>query len=117
MKKLFLSLFAVIGVLVVTGWILVSTMRVSRPPAPPAGSPITYPWGSMHLDDDHDEPDSDLEESIVASIRSEPPGLFDPDRDGRNEYAILVLSGWVDPTEDPPRVAGVGEETEWSRPH
>jgi predicted acylesterase/phospholipase RssA len=93
LKKLFLSLFAVIGVLVVTGWILVSTMRVSRPPAPPAGSPITYPWGSMHLDDDHDEPDSDLEESIVASIRSEPPGLFDPDRDGRNEYAILVLSG------------------------
>jgi len=93
LKKLFLSLFAVIGVLVVAGWILVSTMRVSRPPAPPAGSPITYPWGSMHLDDDQDEPDSDLEQSIVASIRNEPPGLFDRDRDGVSEYAILVLSG------------------------
>jgi hypothetical protein len=93
LKKLLLSLFAVIGVFVVAGWILVATMRVSRPPAPPAGSPITYPWGSMHLDEDQDEPISQLEKSIVASIRNEPRGLFDPDRDGLSEYAILALSG------------------------
>lgn len=93
MKKLLLPLFAVLGVLLVAGWILVSTMQATRPPAPPAGSPITYPWGAMHLDDDQDEPDSQLEQSIVASIRDEPEGWFDPDKDGRAEYALLVLSG------------------------
>ncbi len=93
MKKLLLSLLAAIGVLVVAGWTLVSTMKVDRPPAPPAGSPITYPWGSMHLDEDQDEPFSQLEQSIVASIRSEPRGLFDPDKDEFSEYAILALSG------------------------
>ncbi|MDJ0856384.1 MAG: patatin-like phospholipase family protein [Desulfobacterales bacterium] len=93
MKKLLLSLFAVFGTLMVTGWILFSTMRSTRPPAPPAGSPITYPWGAMHLDDDQDEPDSQLEQSLIASIRDEPVGWFDSDKDGNTEYAILVLSG------------------------
>ena len=93
MKKFLFSLFAVISVLVVAGWVMISTMKVSRPPAPPVGSPITYPWGSMHLDQDQDETFSKLEESIVASIRDEPKGLFDPDNDKLNEYAILVLSG------------------------
>ncbi|MDJ0804103.1 MAG: patatin-like phospholipase family protein [Desulfobacterales bacterium] len=93
MKKLYLSLFAVLGMLLVAGWILVSSMRSIRPQAPPAGSPITYPWGAMHLDHDQDEPESQLEQSIIASIRDEPEGWFDSDKDGRTEYAILVLSG------------------------
>ena len=93
MRKLLLSLFAVLSILMVVGWFLVSTMRSTRPTPPPAGSPITYPWGAMHLDDDQDEPDSQLEQSIIASIRDEPEGWFDPDKDGRSEYAFLVLSG------------------------
>ena len=93
MKKLLVSLFAVLGMMLVAGWIIFSTMWTTRPPAPPAGSPISYPWGAMHLDDDQDEPDSQLEQSLIESIRNEPEGLFDPDEDGINEYALLVLSG------------------------
>ncbi len=84
---------AILGILLVAGWIIISSMRSIRPQAPPAGSPIAYSWGAMHLDHDQDEPDSELEQSIIASIRDEPAGLFDPDKDGRTEYAILVLSG------------------------
>ena len=47
----------------------------------------------MHLDEDQDEPFSQLEQSIVASIRNEPRGLFDPYGDELSEYAILALSG------------------------
>ncbi len=93
MKKRLLSLLAVLGSLLVAGWIIVSSMRSTRPQAPPAGSPITYAWGAMHLDHDQDEPNSELEQSIIASIRDEPEGWFDSDKDGRTEYAILVLSG------------------------
>jgi hypothetical protein len=93
LKKRLLALFAVLGSLLVAGWIIVSSMRSTRPQAPPANSPITYSWGAMHLDHDQDEPDSQLEQSIITSIRDEPEGGFDPDKDGRTEYAILVLSG------------------------
>jgi len=93
LKKPFFPVLAVLGVLLLMGWILVSNMRVTRPPTPPAGSPITYTWGSMHLDVDQNEPDSQLEQSIITSILDEPEELFDPDRDGRTEYALLVLSG------------------------
>ncbi len=93
MKKRVLSLFALLSMMLVAGWIIFISMWTTRPPAPPAGSPISYPWGAMHLDDDQDEQDSQLEQSIIASIRDEPEGLFDSDEDGINEYALLVLSG------------------------
>jgi hypothetical protein len=96
LKKFLLFLFAAIGVLVifvVLGWVTIATMSATRPPAPPAGSPIAYPWGSMHVDEDQDEPDSHLEKTIIESFRSEPKGWFDPDKDGVREYAMLVLSG------------------------
>jgi len=47
----------------------------------------------MHVDEDQDEPDSNLEKTIIESFKSEPMGGFDPDKDGDREYAILVLSG------------------------
>ena len=83
----------VIGLLFGTGWATVASMRAIRPPAPPPGSPIVYSWGAMHLDADHVEPDSELEQTIKSSFESEPEGSFDPDHDGRREYAILILSG------------------------
>jgi hypothetical protein len=52
-----------------------------------------YPWGAMHLDAKHIEPDSDLERSIMASFESERESSFDPDQDGQREYSILILSG------------------------
>lgn len=52
LKKLLLSLFAVLGMMLVAGWIIFYAMQSTRPPAPPAGSPISYPRGAMHLDDD-----------------------------------------------------------------
>ena len=82
MKKLLVAQFAVIGVLSVAGWVFIATLKAERPPAPPPGSPIKYPWGSMHVDEDQDEPDSELEETIAESFKSEPKGEFDPDRDG-----------------------------------
>ena len=93
MKKFLLSLLALVGVLIAAGLVLVVTLDVERPPVPPPGSPIEYPWGSMHVDEDQDEPVSELEKTIIDSFRSEPKDEFDPDRDGTNEYAILVLSG------------------------
>ena len=81
------------GILFVIGWVTVSLMQATRPPAPPTGSPIVYSWGAMHLDADHVEPDSDLERTIKASFESEQEGSFDPDEDGQREYSILVLSG------------------------
>ncbi len=82
-----------IALVIGASWLTVSSMRASRPPAPPSGSPIVYSWGAMHLDALHAEPDSDLERTIKASFESEPQGEFDPDKDGKREYAILVLSG------------------------
>ena len=93
MKKLLLYQIAALAVLLLVAWIVFSKMRATRPPTPPPGSPITYSWGSMPLDDDQDEPDSHLEKSIVASIRSEAEGGFDPDEDGFREYSVLILSG------------------------
>ena len=75
------------------GWRTVSSLRATRLPAPPSGSPIVYPWGAMHLDALHVEPDSDLERTLKASFESEQQGDFDPDRDGKREYSFLVLSG------------------------
>ena len=82
-----------IGLLFGVGWLTVSSMRATRPPAPPPGSPLVYPWGAMHLDAKHSEPDSDLERSIMASFESERESSFDPDQDGQREYSILILSG------------------------
>lgn len=91
-KKLWVILLG-LGLLFGAAWVTVSSMRATRPPAPPSGSPIGYSWGSMHLDASHVEPDSDLERTIKASFESEPEGSFDPDKDGQREYSILVLSG------------------------
>ncbi|NNE34035.1 MAG: patatin family protein [Rhodothermales bacterium] len=92
-KKRWIFLLLALGLLLGAGWATVSSMRATRPVAPPPGSPIVYSWGSMHLDASHVEPDSDLERTIKASFESEPEGSFDPDNDGRREYSILVLSG------------------------
>ena len=92
-KKRWVILLLALGLLFGAGWVTVSSMRVTRPPAPPAGSPIVYPWGAMHLDANHVEPESDLERTIKASFEREPEGSFDPDKDGQREYSILVLSG------------------------
>ena len=92
-KTRVLYLFAGIGVLFLAGWIVLAVYRAHRPPAPPSGRPLVYPWGSMNIDDDQDEADSDLEESIEESVEDEAEGSFDPDRDGKREYSILVLSG------------------------
>jgi predicted acylesterase/phospholipase RssA len=47
----------------------------------------------MDLDNLQGDPQSGLEESITASIRSESAEEFDPDHDGIRTYALLVLSG------------------------
>ncbi len=93
MKKVIVSLFAMLGVLVVVGWVFVVSLRAERPPVPPPGTPIKYPWGAMHVDEDQDEPDSELENTIFESFKTEPKGEFDSNEDGVNDYAILVLSG------------------------
>lgn len=92
MKKRTATVFILLALLLGT-WAMISRMRTPRPPAPPPGSPLVYPWGAMHADDSQLEPDSELEESLMESIEEEPAGDFDPDRDGRREYNILVLSG------------------------
>ena len=91
-KRLGFLLLAVVFLCVVC-WVTVSSLRATRPPSPPPGSPIVYSWGSMHLDARHVEPDSDLERTIKESFESEPEGSFDPDDDGQREYSVLVLSG------------------------
>ena len=93
MKKLLTYLLVAIGLVSSASWVVVAVMRATRPPTPPSGSPIVYSWGSMHLDANHVEPDSDLERTLKASFESEPEGSFDEDQDGQREYAILVLSG------------------------
>jgi len=65
----------------------------TRPERPPAGITELLPWGAMDLDNLQIDPDSDLEESIIASIRAESAEEFDPDHDGIRTYALLVLSG------------------------
>ena len=93
MKKIIVFLLSSVGFLCVLAWATFVMMRASRPPTPPDGSPIVYPWGAMHVDTHREEPDSDLEKTIAASIMSEPEDHFDPDHDGVCEYAVLVLSG------------------------
>ena len=61
MKKIIVTLFASVGLLFVLAWVTFVMMRASRPPTPPEGSPIAYPWGAMHVDTNREEPDSDLE--------------------------------------------------------
>ena len=68
-------------------------LRAERPPAPPPGSAISFPWGSMHVDEDQDEVESDLEKALAQSFTDERSGEFDEDKDGVREYAVLVLSG------------------------
>ncbi|MEM1451071.1 MAG: patatin-like phospholipase family protein [Planctomycetota bacterium] len=93
MQKLIVSALAALGALVLFGWVYIGAVRAQRPPTPPPGSPIKYPWGSMHVDEDQDEVDSELEEAIIESIEHEPTDEFDADHDGVREYSILVLSG------------------------
>ena len=93
MKKRFVLPVATFAVLLGAQRLTVSSMQVRRPPAPPAHSPIVSPWGSMRLESDMAQHDAGLEDSILLSIQQEVPGGFDPDQDGTNEYAILVLSG------------------------
>ncbi len=93
MKKLALFVLGGFVVLIVWGLIYASYQRATRPPGPPNSIRLVYPWGAMHVDSDQEEEDSQLEKSIMASIRAEPRGGFDPDKDGVREYAMLVLSG------------------------
>lgn len=90
------STLPVIGVLVVLiagGLFYVDRQRARRPPAPPEGVGLAYPWGAMHVDSDQDEAHSDLEISLIESFESEREGGFDSDADGVREYSFLVLSG------------------------
>ncbi|MEM9380654.1 MAG: patatin-like phospholipase family protein [Planctomycetota bacterium] len=93
MKKFLVASLAALGALVLAGWVYVGAVRAQRPPTPPPGSPIQYPWGSMHVDEDQDEVDSELEETIIDSFEAESEDEFDEDDDGVREYSILVLSG------------------------
>ena len=93
MKKQILWL--VVGIVVLGGMaaVYIDSLRATRPPVPPAGSEITFPWGAMHVDQDQDELESDLEKSFAKSITDESGAEFDVDRDGVKNYSILVLSG------------------------
>ena len=93
MKRLVVLLFLVASVLVGLGVIYVDNLRAARPPAPPPGSAITFPWGAMHIDRDQDEAESDLEKALAQSFNDEIVGEFDLNKDGVNTYAVLVLSG------------------------
>ncbi len=93
MKKLALLVLGGFVVLIVWGLIYVSYQRATRPPGPPTGIGMVYPWGAMHVDSDQEEADSELEKSMITSFLAEPRGEFDPDKDGVREYAMLVLSG------------------------
>lgn len=93
MKKRFSLSLTALAILIAGVWMTFESMLVERPPAPPAHSPVVYPWGSLRLETDSGKPDAGMELSIEQSITQESPGSFDPDHDGQNEYAILVLSG------------------------
>ena len=80
MNKLVLFLLGGIVALVAWGLIYASYQRATRPPVPPDKVGLLYPWGAMHVDSDQEEEYSKLEESMMASFRSERSGGFDPDR-------------------------------------
>ena len=79
------------GLVAIVGGIAVyaSTLRVTRPPAPPADAGSVYPWGALSVDEDGSEAESDLERALRQSFGSKgrlPAG-------GARDYSILVLTG------------------------
>ena len=84
---------AVVLSLAVAGFVAARLTGASRPAGPPQGVRVSYPWGSIDLDEIQIDPNSELETDIVQSILAEEPEEFDPDHDGVREYDVLILSG------------------------